>query len=191
MSQHQHQFLWFDLETTGLRADAGVILEFAAVLCEDDHDGDFAIVQSYTGVIHHAATDLAALQILDPVTRMHAHSGLWLDVDTSTTTIEEVDAFLESLAESLAPGRHHAISLAGYGVFFDLAWSRVHLPRFADRLSHRVFDVSTLIAAARSWGPGFTPTPDADKAHRALPDVMRSIEQAIELRALMGWAAAQ
>ncbi len=39
----RHRFLWLDLETTGIDPAAGLILEYAAVLCDDARD-DFARV---------------------------------------------------------------------------------------------------------------------------------------------------
>lgn len=180
-----HQFLWFDLETTGLDPARGRVLEFAAVLCEDAKGDDFAIVQQFSGVVGATGDEIAALHVDPFVQKMHHHNGLWAEVLASTTTIEQVDEFLAALAESAAPGQK--VMLAGNSIHFDLAWCRVHMPRFAERLSHRVFDVSTLWRAIEAWGP--TIEKPKREAHRALADVLESIDYARVARRAMGWAA--
>lgn len=179
-----HEFLWLDLETTGLDPARGALLEFAAVLCEDARGDDFAIVQSFSGVVHHDVAALASFPIDVAVTSMHTKNGLWHDVAASTTTLAEVDAFLAELAASLTGGRKRAVTLAGSSVHFDLAWSRVHLPRFAEFLSHRVFDVSTIRRAVDAWAtsPVVWPTRDA---HRALDDITATIAEARVARRAM------
>lgn len=179
-----HQFLWLDLETTGLDPTQGALLEFAAVLCEDARGDDFAVVQQYAGAIHVDDATLAALDIAPRVREMHEANGLWRDVAASTTTLAEVDTFLASVADSLTGGRRAAVRLAGSSVHFDLAWCRVHLPTFAARLSHRVFDVTTLRAAVDAWAPGKIDWPRRD-THRALPDVLATIAEARVARAAM------
>ena len=180
-----HEFLWLDLETTGLDPRAGVVLEFAAVLCEDGEGDDFAIVQSYTGAVHHSQEALASLTIDTRVDEMHARNDLWADVAASTTTTEEVDAFLTALAKSLTP-RKRSIVLAGSSVHFDRAWCAVHFPEFAKCLSHRVFDVTTLRRAVEAWAPKQEWI--ARDRHRALDDVMATIQEARIARHAMGFA---
>ena len=181
-----HAFLWLDLETTGLDPATGLVLEFAAVLCEDGRGDDFAVVQQFAGVIHHDAAALAAVQIDDFVRRMHTANGLWRDVDASTTTLAEADAFLAALAGSLTT-RKHAIVLAGNTIAFDRKWCERHLPAFAAPLSHRTFDVRTLQLAVDAWAPTPVAWPQHD-AHRALADIMQSIDYARAARRAMGWA---
>lgn len=180
--KRSHEFIWFDLETTGLDPLTGVLLEFAAVLCEDARGDDFAPVAEYSAVIHHDSATLAAMPIDAYVQQMHARNGLWDAVRDSTITLEETDEFLAHVARELCP-RKRAIVLAGSSVHFDLAWSRVHLPRFAEHLSHRVFDVTTLRRAVDSWGPEIE-WPHRD-AHRALDDIRASIAEARACRRAM------
>jgi len=178
-----HEFLWLDLETTGLDPATGLILEVAAVLCEDARGDDFSAPLWASTAVYHTPEALAAVAIDDFVRRMHTSNGLFADVRESRVSIEDVDMVLETTCEHLAPGRKHAITLAGSSVHFDLAWVRVHLPKTAERLSHRVFDVSTLRRAVDSWGPKVEwPVRDT---HRALPDIMATIEEARLARAAL------
>lgn len=179
-----HQFLWLDLETTGLDPASGVPLEFAAVLCEDARGDDMRVVQSFSSAIHHEVAALEALKIDVRVLDMHAASGLWKDVQLATVSVAEVDAFLAALAADLTGGREHVVRLAGSSVHFDLAWCRVHFPKFARYLSHRVLDVTTLRAAVDVWSPAPVAWPKRD-SHRALADIMASIDEARLARATM------
>lgn len=179
----KHEFLWFDLETTGLDPACGKILEFAVVLCEDAKGYDFAITDCFSSAVHHDV----ARDIADPfVQQMHDANGLWADVASSDVSLADADAMLEAYAMQLSDGRERSITLAGNSVHFDLAWCRVWLPGFARFLSHRVFDVSTLMRAAEAWTGRKC---ERITAHRALADVQASIAYARAARkALMGGA---
>jgi oligoribonuclease (3'-5' exoribonuclease) len=174
----KHQFLWLDLETTGFDPATGRILEWAVVLCEDGPDNDFAVVEQYSSPVHWDVDELVGLYD-DVVLRMHTDSGLWHEVEqcditlaeSETALVEIVDDLLGAKPGSRAPAK---IRLAGRLVHFDLAWLRVHMPELAKRLSHQGFDVSTLIAAADLWCPGWR-LAYKPPAHRALPDVLSSI----------------
>lgn len=182
-----HQFIWLDLETTGLDARNGLLLEFAAVLCEDSVGDDFAIVQQYTGVVHHSKEALEAVPLDHAVMKMHHDNGLWAAVRASTVKIEDVDMFLASLASGLCNGVHRSIVLAGSSVHFDLGWCRVHTPQFAQFLSHRVFDVTTLRRAVEAWSRSPTPIVwPVRNSHRALADILESINEARVARRAMG-----
>lgn len=185
MSPRTHQFLWLDLETTGLDPYQKRILEWAAVLAADDQAGDLSVVQSFTSVIGTNGDDLSK-EMDDYVTRMHTTNGLLAECAASKVTLADSEAFFCGLAESLG-AKPRSIVLAGGTVHFDLGFVRVHMPRFAGFLSHRVFDVSTLKAAERTWGGAF---PDVKTdVHRALPDILASLEEARRIKAHR-WASA-
>jgi oligoribonuclease (3'-5' exoribonuclease) len=147
----KHQFLWFDVETTGLVPEEGLLLEWAVALAEDDAGGDCTIVQEYTAAVSHDCTPGARLDTVlsaDPsgyVRKMHTKNGLLADVEASTTTIMKSDLFLRAICQELTgKDEPKGLELAGFSPHFDHAWCCVHLPRFAACLSHRVFNVSTL-----------------------------------------------
>jgi oligoribonuclease (3'-5' exoribonuclease) len=178
----KYQFMWLDFETTGLDPAKGRILEWAVVLCEDDRGGDLAIVEQYSSVVHWPVSELADLELDNYVVQMHTANGLWHDVEQSDTTLAESETFLLDLATTLCPvGK---VQLAGNSVHFDLAWARVHMPKLAAKLHHQVFDVRTLQRAVELWCPAARPH-WPEPAHRALPDVLCSIERARLARKLM------
>jgi oligoribonuclease len=174
---NKHQYLWLDIETTGLDPHKCRILEWAVVLAADDADGDMQPVEQYASVI--GIEPSATIPEMDDfVRKMHNANGLLAECLMSTTTLAESEAFL---IELVGGPETRGVVLAGGSVHFDLGFLRVHMPRFARCLSHRVLDVSTLKAAERTWGDGFadpTVTP-----HRALSDVLVSLSEARVIRA--------
>jgi oligoribonuclease len=177
---NKHQFMWLDIETTCLDpcAPEARILEWAVVLAADDRAGDMSPVQEFSVVLQRTLEDPHITS--DFVRRMHLHNGLLDECMKSTITLAQSEDFLLELAEDLAGPQPRGITLAGNSVHFDLAWVRVHMPRFAQCLSHRVFDVSTLQRAAEAWVPGYEIT--RPEAHRALADVYASLAAAKRVR---------
>ncbi len=171
--------MWLDLETTGLDPNRDQILEWAVVLAADDREGDMSPVRQFSGVCYfdRETCDYP----IDPfVAAMHEHNGLWDECAVSDSTVEEADAFLAGLCIDDLGAAPRSIVLAGSTVAFDQSFVRVHMPRFAAFLSHRCFDVSTLKMAERDWaGEKFKKA----EAHRALPDILESLEHAAEIRA--------
>jgi oligoribonuclease len=172
-----HEFLWLDLETTGLDPHSCQVLEWAVVLAADDRDGDMSPIQQYSSVIH--VSDPAALEMDEYVRNMHTKNGLLAECVSSDTSLEESDEFLAGVCAELG-AKPRSISLAGASVHFDLGFARVHLPRFAEYISHRVFDVSTLKRALEAWAGGVKIT--REPAHRALPDILESLNEAKQWR---------
>lgn len=184
----KHHFLWLDLETTGLDPNKCRILEWAAVLAADGVDGDMSVVESFSDVVGFGCADeggdfsglrAAQAEMDDFVTAMHERNGLIAECINSTATVADADQFLSDLCEAQGWGPRQVV-LAGSTVAFDQSFLRVHMPRLAGLLSHRCFDVSTLKMADRAWAN--QPFKKAE-AHRALPDVLESLEHAKEIRA--------
>lgn len=176
MTDAKHQFLWLDLETTGLDPHRCRILEWAVVLAADDRDGDMQPIEQYSSVIH-VETGAELPEMDDYVRKMHTENGLLAECFAGGATLAESEAFLVELVGGEAT---RGVVLAGGSVHFDLGFLRVHMPRFARCLSHRVFDVSTLKAAERTWGEDIG---DTKGGHRALSDVLVSLSEARVLRA--------
>lgn len=172
------EFLWLDLETTGLDPDRDIVLEFAVVLVDDGPGGTWEELGSYQSVITpYEFAGCPPREIIagadNIVQRMHTRNGLFAELENPELccTIEEADAYLAALTPEGLP------SLAGNSVHFDKTFLRRHMPEFHSRLSHRVFDVSTLVRAERTYGDK---SEQAAKpiAHRALEDVRASIATA-------------
>lgn len=174
-----HEFLWFDLETTGLNPQEDCILEMGGALVNDGPGGDFEVVDTFDTVIQPSY--MPALANMDPfVVNMHTKLGLLAAVNAGEgVSLADAEQFLCDLIPEGSK-----VVLAGHSVHFDLGFVRVHMPKFAARCSHRVFDVSTLKHAEFAWGDsGHLLTPAGGPAHRALADVLESISSARAFKA--------
>lgn len=171
-----HNFLWLDLETTGLDETTGQILEVAAAVVDDGADGTFEVIDAVDTVVLPPPSAGLDSCMDDYVRGMHTRNGLLAAIAAGDgMPLEAADEMLRAFVDQyLAPGEK--VILAGASIHFDFRWIKAHMPLLAERLHHRIFDVSTLKAAARVWGPGFTDI-KAD-AHRALADVTASIAEA-------------
>lgn len=166
--------LWLDLETSGLTPRVDSILEIAAIPMIG---GELKLGRRFvrTAVLGRADTCLLR-EASDPVVQsMHDKSGLWADVAKPGPRVggHELCKDLEGYIERVYSQK---VILAGSSVHFDrnfLLSVNPHLP-----LHHRVFDVSTLKTYARAalGDPDWPNQPDSEPAHRALDDVMESIE---------------
>ena len=92
----------------------------------------------------------------------------------------DVEEYLLGLIPDVAD-RDDRPTLAGRSVHFDLGFLRVHMPRVAARLSHRVLDVSAVELFCRSQGMSKLPKA---LGHRAKDDVLESMEH---LRRCKAW----
>lgn len=176
----KHHFLWLDLETTGLDPNKCRILECAALLADDGIDGDMSPGYGVSFVSAIRQSDDAWIEEMDPFVRdMHTRNGLIEACQgDDARELTEVEDALVALASELITGPRTVV-LAGSTVAFDQGFLRVHMPRLAELLSHRCFDVSTLKMADRAWAD--QPFKKAE-AHRAMPDVLESLEHAAEIR---------
>jgi oligoribonuclease (3'-5' exoribonuclease) len=187
--------LWIDLETTGLRPEEDVILECAWRLTDFRYpyepivDADGKQIQGHW--LFSTIRDVRGT--CDPyVQAMHDKSGLFAEIAAAKEgasareawrpnkgTMGELNATLLALSQDWPVGkgaRDRMVRLAGNSVDFDRSFLRKHLPEFAARLSHRVFDASNVYSACRSLGMPQLPKPE--EAHRAEEDLLRSIQLA-------------
>lgn len=174
------QFLFVDLETTGLVPGHGVILEIGAVLVNEDLDEcaePFHVIRNLAGV---------HLDNLAPeVVEMHSRSGLWADCAREGQPQEQmnqaVSLWLEGTVRPLSDPDDLPMP-AGKNVYFDVTWLWRHMPSFEKYVSYRHLDVSTLKAAFECWWgtsgqvkPYFLPG-TSESTHRAMDDVQHDLE---------------
>lgn len=186
--------IWADVETNGLDPKSNCLLEIACVLT----DKNLNILGSIERVIFPPRTGEIvridkAYKEADPVVQeMHTGNGLWEAVAREGASLAVVEKQLDTWLKD---------NLAAYGVFeptpcilggasvdFDKAFIREHLPEFYKNLHYRVFDVSVLKRMAEWWlSDVYKALPPAEgaAAHRAMPDILHTIEEARHLKNLV------
>ena len=115
-------------------------------------------------------------ECIDPnVYAMHSTSGLCQEAMLSDTS--ETEAEWELMTWIVENGDTPGSPMCGSSPHFDRGFLHLDMPDVHAMWSYRNFDVSTLMAAAGIVGR--TPPPatiwEDGPAHRALPDILRSI----------------
>jgi len=163
--------VWIDLEMSGLDPDRERILEIATVITNADLE---VIAMGPDLAIHQPDALLDRLD--DWNRRQHGESGLLERVRTST--LDEAEAERRTLAILEEHCERGVAPLAGNSVSHDRRFLRRYMPKIDAFLSYRIVDVSTLKELVQRWHPEiFAACPPKKDAHRALDDILESIEE--------------
>ena len=163
--------VWIDCEMTGLDLSADALIEVAAVVT------DYALKPLGKGIDVLIRPPAAALeQMGDFVRDMHTSSGLLDELGNGLTMAEAQHAVLDYV-RSLVPQPRTA-QLAGNSVGTDKAFLVRDMPELVDYLHYRVVDVSSIKELAKRWYPRtFFHSPEKHGGHRALADILESIDE--------------
>jgi len=161
--------VWIDMEMTGLHPESATILEIASIVT----DGQLAVVAEGPDLVVHQAD--AVLDSMDEWnTKHHRESGLIAASRASAVSIAEAEAAtLAFVKRHCAPGKS---PLAGNSIGQDRRFLFKYMPELEGFLHYRCVDVSSIKELARRWYPEEVP-PEKKKAHRALGDILESIEE--------------
>ena len=163
--------VWIDCEMTGLDLSADALIEVAAVVT------DYDLKPLGKGIDVLIRPPAAALeQMGDFVRDMHTSSGLLDELGNGLTMAEAQHAGLDYV-RSLVPQPRTA-QLAGNSVGTDKAFLVRDMPELVDYLHYRVVDVSSIKELAKRWYPRtFFHSPEKHGGHRALADILESIDE--------------
>ena len=174
---------WLDMETTGfsdLHKKAVYdhkVLELA--LIATDHD--LNEIARLNLVIKHDLVEVLPL-CDDIVLEMHRKNGLFKDVQVSTLTLGEAEQLaIKFLADNGIEKK--ASPLSGNGIHFDREFLEVHMPLLNDYFHYRNMDISGVKEFINTMVPGLEPV--KVRSHRAMDDIVESIEEAKHYRTLL------
>ena len=157
---------------TGLDPKHHSIVEIAALVTDDDLE----LVAAGPDLVIHQPEEV--LDRMDDIVRtMHTDSGLLDSIRSSTVSLADAGAaVLAFLREHIAePG---TVPLCGNSIGVDRRFLARHLPEIDNFLHYRSIDVSTVKELARRWQPPvYEGAPDKVKGHRALDDIVESLEE--------------
>lgn len=179
MSSQNDRIIWIDCEMTGLDLQRDALVEVAAVVT----DSELRVLGSGADVV--ITPPVEALEQMDPFVRnMHTTSGL-LEALPGGTTIEDAQAQVLAYLREWVPDAGKA-PLAGNSVGTDKAFLERDMPDLVGHMHYRVIDVSSIKELARRWYPRiYFASPEKTGGHRALADILESIDELRYYRAAM------
>lgn len=164
---------------TGLDLEVDALIEVAVVVTDSE------LNPLDEGIDLVIAPPQAALdQMGDVVTEMHTKSGL-LDVLAEGLTMDDAQARVLKYVRRWVPEKRRA-PLAGNSVGTDRTFLARDMPELVEHLHYRIIDVSSIKELARRWYPrAYFNSPEKHGDHRALADILDSIDELRYYRAVL------
>ncbi|XP_059608999.1 oligoribonuclease [Phlebotomus argentipes] len=163
--------IWMDLEMTGLEYKTDRILEIACIVTDKDLN---VISSSEDFIIHQSESVLGGMG--EWCRRTHGESGLTEASRQSKLSEADVEAKILTFLHQHTEEKQ--CPMAGNSVYMDKLFLMEYMPRLADYLHYRLVDVSTVKELCRRWHPKiFWDAPKKKLSHRALDDILESIEE--------------
>jgi oligoribonuclease len=164
--------VWIDCEMTGLDLRRDALIEVAAVVT----DAELNLLDQGLDVIINAHDDV--LDTMVPFVRdMHESSGLTAAVRASTVGLGDAETLVLDYIKSHVPEAKSA-PLCGNSIATDRGFLARDMPTLDEHLHYRMIDVSSIKELAKRWYPRvYQSQPEKGLAHRALADILESIQE--------------
>jgi len=170
MPRDRSNLVWIDLETTGLSVGNRVILEIASIVTDKDLN---IIAEGPDLVIQHSDETLSRIDSW--CEQQHGGSGLLDESRASDITLREAE---QQTLTFVRRHTHRKIApLCGNSILLDRRFLMHYMPELHDHLSHRNVDVSVINELAARWFPGVLARLDKGVHHRAVDDILSSIDE--------------
>ncbi len=170
MAQDAENLIWIDLELTGLDPDSDLIIEVATVITDKNLN---VLAEGPVIAVHQSDAALAAMDEWNQ--KHHGESGLIERVKQSSFSTAEAEAQTLAFVKQWLPAKTSPI--CGNSIGQDRRFLYRHMPELEGFFHYRNLDVSTVKELAARWAPqlkdGFT----KKAAHRALDDIIESIDE--------------
>ncbi len=163
-------FVWMDLEMSGLDPKTCVILEIATLITDKELN---PVAQGPALVVHQPDSILDAMD--DWNKKHHKESGLIQAVKGSKTSLAEAEQqTLEFISRHCKP---KSSPLCGNTIYQDRRFLIEYMPKLEGYLHYRLVDVSTIKELVKRWyGPEFQ-APAKKQKHKALDDILETVEE--------------
>ena len=162
--------VWIDLEMTGLNPDSDRIIEIASVVTDSDLN---ILAQGPELVIFQSNETMSKMDEWN--TNTHTKTGLIKKVLESSVKENEaedltLDFIRQHVEENTAP-------LCGNSICQDRRFLFRYMPKLEKFLHYRNLDVSVFKELAARWRPDLLEKHVKTGRHRALDDILESIEE--------------
>jgi len=163
--------VWIDCEMTGLSPDNDSLVEIAVVVTNSDLEvldpGLDLVIKPREGTAENMS---------DFVREMHTKSGLINEFENGVDLADAEAAVLEYIKRFIPEAR--TAPLAGNTIGTDRMFITKYMPELDAHLHYRNIDVSTIKELTKRWYPRvYYQLPKKDGGHRALADILESIEE--------------
>lgn len=173
------RIVWIDCEMTGLDNVKDALVEVAAVVT----DSELNVLGEGVDVVIAPPAE-ALEQMGDFVRTMHTTSGL-IEEFAGGTTLADAQAKVLDYIRTWVPDAGKA-PLAGNSVGTDKVFLDRDMPELVEHLHYRIIDVSSIKELARRWYPRvYFASPKKNGGHRALADILESIDELRYYRAAL------
>ena len=166
----KNNLIWIDLEMTGLNPEIDRIIEIVAVATDANLN---VLGHSDTIVINQPSSLIDNMDEWN--TNQHGGSGLIDLVKQSTVTEKQaMDRVLSFVSGYVNKGD---TPLCGNSISHDRKFLKRYMPDLDDYFHYRNIDVSSVNELAKLWNPLILSKLKKDSNHRALDDILQSIEE--------------
>lgn len=171
--------VWVDCEMTGLDLTKDALVEIAVIVTDSE------LRPLGPGIDLVIAPPPGVVETMVPVVReMHTSSGL-LDALADGIGLADAEAQVLEHVRQFVPEPRKA-PLAGNSVGTDKTFLDRDMPTFVEHLHYRIIDVSSVKELARRWYPrAYFASPKKAGGHRALADILESIDELRYYRAVL------
>lgn len=166
----ENNLIWVDLEMTGLDPKQDSIIEIATVVT------DSALNVLAEGPVIAIQTPQAKLDAMDEWNQKHhGSSGLIERIQNSTVSMAEAEQqTLDFLSQYVPKGKS---PMCGNSICQDRRFMVEEMPKLEAFFHYRNLDVSTLKELARRWAPEIYSGHNKKGSHKALEDILESIDE--------------
>ena len=168
--QNPENLIWIDLEMTGLLPDEDVIIEIATIVTDPQLN---VLAEGPVLAIHQPDEVMAGMDEWN--TNQHGKSGLTLRVRESTVTEADAERQTIEFLKTLVP--EGKSPMCGNSICQDRRFLARYMPELEAFFHYRNIDVSTIKELAARWSPQALEGFQKHGSHRALDDIIESIEE--------------